>query len=426
VANQYSSVGGVNATYNNGDLTAYNGWLYTYDAMNRLTTVSGPGGVFGNFYYDGLGRQVAFNSNRTPSTIISLWDGWNLAAAYLSGGSTPSVRFNYAGNDLVRTTGNPQTLYYYADAHGSTTHVASNTGTLLEKYTYDVYGTPTFYTASGTVLPNGSAYGVELLYTGCDWLGDFGLYDMRNRFYKPEWGRFLQPDPIGFAGDASNLYRYCANNPVNSSDPSGLGNKLDGSGENIPECPPIHVTSTYINLGLSDPAVSLGAHGSCVGCGGGGRGTDISKNASKDSPAQAAANRGERRKQNESFQDCLTRHAKEAYGDKLVTISDNLGYYGLASLITGLAGDLVMDLTQVSMDAYIDNAASTGARQGGSMLERAAANERAVAIAGKLAAGRVALGVVSKASVVVGGTATAISIAVRADFVSECLHGGGQ
>jgi RHS repeat-associated protein len=43
---------------------------------------------------------------------------------------------------------------------------------------------------------------------------ELGLYDLRNRFYSPDIGRFLQPDPIGFRGDRTNLYRYCRNNPV--------------------------------------------------------------------------------------------------------------------------------------------------------------------------------------------------------------------
>ena len=47
-------------------------------------------------------------------------------------------------------------------------------------------------------------------------------YDDRNRFMSPALGRFLQPDPIGFKGDASNLYRYCGNDWANRSDPMGL------------------------------------------------------------------------------------------------------------------------------------------------------------------------------------------------------------
>jgi hypothetical protein len=31
----------------------------------------------------------------------------------------------------------------------------------------------------------------------------------------------LQGDPIGFGGDATNLYRYCGNNPLTRSDPTG-------------------------------------------------------------------------------------------------------------------------------------------------------------------------------------------------------------
>jgi hypothetical protein len=38
----------------------------------------------------------------------------------------------------------------------------------------------------------------------------------------PDLGRFLQPDPIGFKGDASNLYRYCGNDWANKTDPTGL------------------------------------------------------------------------------------------------------------------------------------------------------------------------------------------------------------
>src|SRR5207302_7888855 len=45
---------------------------------------------------------------------------------------------------------------------------------------------------------------------------------MRNRFYHPTLNRFLQADPIGFAGDPNNMYRHCGNDPINGSDPSGM------------------------------------------------------------------------------------------------------------------------------------------------------------------------------------------------------------
>jgi RHS repeat-associated protein len=202
-----------------------------------------------------------------------VWNGWDLFAEYEYQSSTPIRQtIHGAPGDLVTQTKTGfTTTYYYPDGLGSTVYLASGVGALLEQYTYDAYGTPTIYNASGAQI-GVSAYAADHFFTGRQWHPALGLYDLRNRFYLPEWGRFLQPDPIGFAGDSANLYRYCANNPVNLADPSGLGNKLDGGGENIPEMPPIHVTATYIDSGLNDPAVWVGNHGTCVDGGGGGGG----------------------------------------------------------------------------------------------------------------------------------------------------------
>jgi RHS repeat-associated protein len=49
--------------------------------------------------------------------------------------------------------------------------------------------------------------------TGLDYFG--------HRYYAAWTGRWLSPDPIG-TDDDSNLYRYCANNPVSLTDPDGL------------------------------------------------------------------------------------------------------------------------------------------------------------------------------------------------------------
>jgi RHS repeat-associated protein len=52
------------------------------------------------------------------------------------------------------------------------------------------------------------------------------------RYYDPEVGRFLSPDPIGFLAGL-NLYAYCGNNPVGRADPFGLSPFDLGSDEDI-------------------------------------------------------------------------------------------------------------------------------------------------------------------------------------------------
>src|SRR4029077_18979756 len=89
-----------------------------------------------------------------------------------------------------------------------------------EWYRYDLQGTPFIYDANNNQL-SASARNVRHLFTGQQWHQDIGLYDLRNRFYSPDIGRFLQPDPISFRG-GNNLYRYCGNNPVTRGDRFGL------------------------------------------------------------------------------------------------------------------------------------------------------------------------------------------------------------
>jgi RHS repeat-associated protein len=167
--------------------------------------------------YSGTGLSSFSQSAPTPGTTYFIYDGWDLIGEYASGATTASRAYVYGVGGLVEDSNGE---YYYQDGSGSTSHLASSIGTLNEYYRYDLHGAPLFYNAGGTQIA-ASARGVRNLFNGEQWLSDLGLYDLRHRFYSPDIGRFIQADPSGHAG-GDNLYRYCSNNPLKNSDPTGL------------------------------------------------------------------------------------------------------------------------------------------------------------------------------------------------------------
>ena len=237
--NQYNRRNNVNASYDyNGNLTnGFDGSTYAYDAQNRLTNVTLNGATM-QFKYDGLNRQVS-RSVGGP-TVYNIWDGWDLVEEFqgTGGGQVVGV-YMYGAGGLVAAANNANLNYYYQDGSGSTSHITDENGNLKEWYRYDLQGTPLIYDANNNQL-SGSARNVRHLFTGRQWYGELGLYDLRNRFYSPDIGRFLQPDPIGFRGDRSNLYRHCGNNPVTRWDFFGLQvstSEEKGDGDNTPVIP---------------------------------------------------------------------------------------------------------------------------------------------------------------------------------------------
>src|ERR1700739_2031636 len=83
------------------------------------------------------------------------------------------------------------------------------------------FGSPNITDWSGGAR-TASAYGNRVMFSGRDYMGSLGLYDIANRVYDPVMGRFYQTDPIGFAGDSWNLYRFSSYNPLLGGDPTGL------------------------------------------------------------------------------------------------------------------------------------------------------------------------------------------------------------
>ncbi len=107
-----------------------------------------------------------------------------------------------------------ETITYYITDHLGTPVVAMNEqGSLLWKRQYSAFG---------EAQQNENA--VQVGYTGHEFVPESGLSYMGSRWYHPEIGRFLQPDPVGFVPSNTlsfNRYLYVNNNPYMHEDPDG-------------------------------------------------------------------------------------------------------------------------------------------------------------------------------------------------------------
>jgi RHS repeat-associated protein len=224
--NQYTQRNLSTAGYDlNGNLaSAFDSSTYVYDAQNRLITAV-KSGTTENFKYDGMNRQVSRQIGG-GSPVYNVYDGWELIGEYAPGSTTPTNAYLSNENGMIKNLTTNQ--YYYQDALGSTSHLADASGALLEWYRYDLQGNPMFYNSLNVQI-TASAYGVRHLFTGQQFYAEIGIYDLRFRAYSPDIGRFLQPDPVDFRGDRTNLYRYVGDNPQNWSDPLGLVGPDEGT-----------------------------------------------------------------------------------------------------------------------------------------------------------------------------------------------------
>lgn len=148
-------------------------------------------------------------------TPLSEWDAaGNRRAWTIYGAKTNEI---VARNDY---TYGP--LLYKQDNQGSVTFIMNGSNEVVEAYTYDAFGKPTVTNGDGTAARGWSNYGNRFMFTGREYLSQPGIYDYRHRMYDPDTGRFPQTDPTGFDAGDMNLFRYCGDDPVDRSDPTGL------------------------------------------------------------------------------------------------------------------------------------------------------------------------------------------------------------
>jgi RHS repeat-associated protein len=216
----YDADGNVIQKFNNNGL--YNRQWY-WNANSQLDSAIKDSWFRTSYNYNALGNPVRIwdgDKNTRHVARYLLWDGDALIAEFWPNGQR-DLDYIY----LPGTVDRP-----FASTQGATTPTEIRYQELDELD--NVIGTDqaglvrqsNYYDSWGTV--NSSSADSHLFWKGLFWNGDLtGLYYMRNRWYDPEGGRFVNEDPVGHDGGI-NLYSFAGEDPVNGADPSGLCSKI--------------------------------------------------------------------------------------------------------------------------------------------------------------------------------------------------------
>jgi RHS repeat-associated protein len=220
---------------------------FAYDAVGNQVRAIGSGGSSSQrFKYDAANRlvQVRADDNTTVRATYTYGDSnerliadeaglrtyyvWGGTCEYIESGSstTPAwaKSYVYLGGRLLATltpngSGGEAVQYHHPDRLGTRLVTDPLNGTSFEQVTLP-FGTPLNAESTGAT---------NRRFTSYDRSATTGLDYANNRHYDSQQGRFTQVDPAGMdavdlaSPQTLNLYAYCANDPINHIDPSGLG-----------------------------------------------------------------------------------------------------------------------------------------------------------------------------------------------------------
>jgi len=238
-----------------GNLTKDGRFNYTWNAENRLITVETRDDLPPevprhriDYAYDHQGRMVFkevsdVSNNCKLKTINFLWDNWNIISE-TTVSSTPnssllttnsisyvwgrdlSGKLQGAGGvgGLLAVIRDDETYYPTYDANGNISEYIASDGTIAAHYEYDAFGNTIveynpLLKGGGGNAAGGLPFSFRFSTKYRD--NETGLYYYGYRFYKPEWERWLNRDPIKERG-GRNLYGFIGNSSLNGWDVLGM------------------------------------------------------------------------------------------------------------------------------------------------------------------------------------------------------------
>ncbi|MGZ7458195.1 RHS repeat-associated core domain-containing protein [Pseudomonas sp. Ma2-10] len=190
---------------------------YRYDCQHRLVGVITPDGRCSNYRYDAFGRRISKTIDGKNTDFF--WQGDHLIAessrehyrsyVYEPGSFRPLAMLDGKGPRKACP------FYYQLDHLGTPQELTDFGGEIVWSAKYNAYGKITRQTFGG-----GEQLEQPLRFQGQYFDAESGLHYNRHRYYDPEVGRYLTPDPIKLAGGL-NQYQYTPN-PTGWVDPLGL------------------------------------------------------------------------------------------------------------------------------------------------------------------------------------------------------------
>jgi RHS repeat-associated protein len=204
---------------------------FRFDAWNRLVRATTAGGTAYGYSYDALGRRITSQVNSGTTTDLFYSANWQVVEEQVNGAMTAQYVWSPVYVDALVERDTPSgRLYVQQDAGWDVTAVVSAAGAVQERYAYNPYGKAGFLDPTTWQVHGGGTYGQSSV--GWAYLHQGGRYErysdkagtylFRHRDYSPTLGRWLQQDPLAYAGSRTNLYQDAASNPVMYVDPMGL------------------------------------------------------------------------------------------------------------------------------------------------------------------------------------------------------------
>ncbi|WP_150295271.1 RHS repeat-associated core domain-containing protein [Pseudomonas extremaustralis] len=187
---------------------------YRYDCQHRLIGITQPDGQTASYRYDPFGRRISKTVDNITTEFF--WQGDKLVAEHHAEKHRSYLYEPDSFRPLALLEGfgpKDTTPYHYQLDHlGTPQELTAPDGEIVWSAHYRAYGEITRLDIGTVDNP--------LRFQGQYFDQESGLHYNRHRYYNPDVGRYLTPDPVKLAGGI-NGYQYVPN-PTGWVDPLGL------------------------------------------------------------------------------------------------------------------------------------------------------------------------------------------------------------